>query len=173
MRMNQIMSAVALAASLVLVGCGTSGAPKGEAKVYERVKDWRGSLDLRDLERQYDLPKGLLSAVIHQESAGRANAVSRAGAQGLFQIMPATARDLNLSDSTHPENSAKAAAQYLSMLYKKYNHNLKLTLAAYNWGMGNVNRYLKNGYSKSHFKHMPAETQNYVARVTKLRAYYN
>lgn len=149
---------------LALAACSTP--PKGvEARVYKRVNDWRSALDLRGLERQYDLPAGLLSAVMHQESRGIANARSRVGAQGLFQIMPATARDLKLASAYHPETAAQAAAQYLAQLYKHYSGDLKRTLAAYNWGIGNVDKYGTDG--------MPQETQHYIARVTQLRQFYN
>ena len=153
----------------LLTSCGST--PKGaDAHAYARVKNWRSILDLKHLESQYDLPKGLLSAVMHQESGGKANARSRVGAQDLFQFMPDTARDLRLDSAYNPEPSAQAAAQYLSQLYKRYNGDLKLTLAAYNWGMGNVDRYVYNGGS---FDAMPQETKTYIARVTKLRKYYN
>lgn len=156
---------------MLLTAC--SSGPKGSDRVaYVRVKDWRNSLNLSQLERQYDLPKGLLSAVMHQESAGKASARSHVGAVGLFQIMPATARDLNLMDPYNPEPSAQAAAQYLSTLYKRYRGNLNLTLAAYNWGMGNVDRYMLNDDTRNIDK-VPLETRNYVARVNKLRHFYN
>ena len=156
--------------SLGVTACGST--PKGsDARAYARVKDWRCVLDLRSLERQYDLPKGLLSAVMHQESGGKANARSHVGAGGLFQIMPATARSLNLDSAYHPEPAAKAAAMYLSQLYNHYHSDLKLTLAAYNWGIGNVDRYLASGASG--FDDMPEETKIYISRVTKLRRFYD
>ena len=148
---------------VLLAACSTP--PKGEARTYARVNDWRSSLDLHGLEQKYDLPKGLLSAVMHQESRGIANARSRTGAQGLFQIMPATARDLKLASAYHPETAAQAAAQYLAQLYKHYSGDLKRTLAAYNWGIGNVDKYGTDD--------MPQETRTYITRVTKLRQFYN
>ena len=108
---------------------------------------------------------------MHQESAGKIHAKSPVGARGLFQIMPATARDLRLSDPHDPEPAAQAAAHYLSILYKRYDGDLNLSLAAYNWGMGNVDRYKRQGYRS--FDNMPQETRNYIKQVTRLRAYYN
>lgn len=167
---KRLILSIILIQVLFLSACGTS--PKGsDARTYARVKDWQGNLELRNLERQYDLPNGLLSAVMHQESAGKAYARSHVGASGLFQIMPTTARSLNLDDPYEPQSAARAAARYLSQLYRHYRNDLKLTLAAYNWGIGNVDRYLAQG--SSGFDGMPAETQNYVVRVTKLRKFYN
>ena len=154
-----------LMAAALLTACASP--PKGaQARVVARVSQWQETLNLRSLERQYDLPKGLLAAVMHQESRGMAKARSPAGAQGLFQIMPATARDLNLRSAYHPQNSARAAAQYLAQLQQRYSGDLKRTLAAYNWGMGNVDRY---GVRASK---MPKETRVYIARVTQLRKLY-
>ena len=157
--------------SFGLGGCSTPRVNPQEKSAFERVKSWRDTLDLSSLERQYDLPKGLLSAVMHQESSGKLRARSPVGARGLFQIMPATARDLRLSDPHDPEPAAQAAARYLSTLYKRYDGDLNLSLAAYNWGMGNVDRYKRQGYRG--FDNMPQETRNYIKQVTRLRAYYN
>ena len=154
-----------------LAGCSTPKVTPQEKVAFERVKSWRSTLDLSSLERRYNLPKGLLSAVMHQESAGKIRARSPVGASGLFQIMPATARDLRLSDPHDPEPAAQAAARYLSTLYKRYDGDLNLSLAAYNWGMGNVDRYKRQGYRG--FDNMPQETRNYIKQVTRLRAYYN
>lgn len=163
------MSATVL--SLGLGGCASSRVIPQEKNAFERVKNWRSTLDLSGLESQYELPRGLLSAVMHQESAGKVHARSPVGARGLFQIMPATARDLRLNDPHDPEPAAQAAARYLSTLYKRYDGDLSLSLAAYNWGMGNVDRYKQQGYRG--FDKMPQETRNYIKQVTRLRAYYN
>lgn len=161
---------VALISCLLSACSSPSPSPKSsDARSYERVKAWQGTLDLKGLEREYSLPKGLLSAVMHQESGGKSAAVSPVGARGLFQIMPATARDLSLANAYSPQPAAVAAAQYLSQLYKRYHTDLKLTLAAYNWGMGNLDRYLQSNGKLN----MPKETKNYVARVSSLRQYYN
>ena len=158
-----------LFASILMFGC--SSTPKNvNKKTYARVKDWRSNLGLKELESQYGLPDGLLSAVMHQESGGKINARSSAGAQGLFQIMPGTARDLSLASAYEPQDSARAAARYLSQLYRRYNGNLKQTLAAYNWGMGNVDRWINNGQSH---RALPRETQNYIASVKKLKSLYD
>lgn len=151
----------------------------GDEAIAEKVYDWRKKLKLENLEKQNNFPRGLLSAVMHQESAGDPQAVSHAGAKGLYQFMAPTARDMGLADRTNPEDSAQAAAKYIDQLYKRYDKNLELTLAAYNWGLGNVDQYLKtrgkdnkSSYDKYRFSKMPEETQNYIARIKMLRTTY-
>lgn len=114
---------------------------------------------LDKMEKLYQLPSGLLKSVAITESAGNPNAVSGAGAQGLFQIMPATGRDLGLqgNDAFDPVKSAQAAAKYLGQLMKTNNGDLSKTLASYNWGIGNVQ---KHGMAL-----MPKETRDYIPRV--------
>jgi hypothetical protein len=111
------------------------------------------------LEALYNLPAGLLRSVALAESNGNQFAVSGAGAQGMFQFMPGTARDMGLrgNDVFDPMKSAAAAARYLSMLLQKNGGDLGKTLASYNWGIGNVQKY---GMAL-----MPQETRNYIPRV--------
>lgn len=114
---------------------------------------------LDKLEQVYRLPEGLLRSVAITESAGNPNAMSGAGAQGLFQLMPGTAKDLGLrgNEAFDPVKSAQAAAKYLSQLLKANNGDLPKALASYNWGIGNVQ---KHGMAL-----MPEETRNYIPRV--------
>ncbi|CAM3713667.1 lytic transglycosylase [Rouxiella silvae] len=114
---------------------------------------------LDKLEALYHLPAGLLKSVAITESAGNPNAVSGVGAQGLFQLMPGTAKDLGLKggDAFDPVKSAQAAAKYLAQLMKINGGDLNKALASYNWGVGNVQKY---GMAL-----MPQETRNYVPRV--------
>ncbi|HDZ9601127.1 TPA: lytic transglycosylase domain-containing protein [Klebsiella pneumoniae] len=111
------------------------------------------------LEAMYNLPAGLLRSVALTESGGNQFAISGAGAQGLFQFMPGTARDMGLrgNDVFDPVKSAEAAARYLSMLLQKNGGDLNKALASYNWGIGNVQKY---GMAL-----MPQETRNYIPRV--------
>lgn len=111
------------------------------------------------LEALYNLPAGLLRSVALAESNGNQFAVSGAGAQGMFQFMPGTARDMGLrgNDVFDPMKAAEAAARYLSMLLQKNGGDLGKALASYNWGIGNVQKY---GMAL-----MPQETRNYIPRV--------
>ncbi|PAV01786.1 lytic transglycosylase [Arsenophonus sp. ENCA] len=114
---------------------------------------------LGKLEQLYRLPEGLLRSVAITESGGNQFAISRAGAKGLFQLMDGTARDLGLSGGEvfDPVKSAQAAARYLSQLFKMNGGDIEKTLAAYNWGIGNVQRH---GMAL-----MPQETRNYIPKV--------
>jgi hypothetical protein len=118
--------------------------------------DWANQLRFSDLEKKHGLPSGLLSAVMHTESAGDPVAVSPKGAQGLFQFMPETAKSYNI-DPNVPEQAADGAARMYSDLLKQYNGDLPKALAGYNWGSGNMQQY--------GFDNMPEETRNYIAKV--------
>jgi cell wall-associated NlpC family hydrolase len=107
-------------------------------------------------ESKYGLPSGLLAAVAKIESGGNASAVSPAGAEGLMQLMPGTARSLGV-DPLNPSQAVDGAARMLSGLLQKYHGSIPLTLAAYNAGPGAVD----------HYGGIPpyTETQNYVVKV--------
>ncbi|GAB3467556.1 NlpC/P60 family protein [Kineococcus endophyticus] len=107
-------------------------------------------------EQKYGLPTGLLRAVAKQESGFDPTARSHAGATGLMQFMPATARSLGI-DPTDPFASIDAAGKYLSGHLKTFG-SVSLALAAYNAGAGNVKKY--GGVPPF------AETQNYVKKIT-------
>src|SRR5579859_5592917 len=114
------------------------------------------SIDLAQLESQYNLPSGLLSAVQQQESGGNPDAVSNKGAIGAFQFEPATAKQYGI-DPTDPDQSAQGAAMMFSDLSKKYNGDIPSMLAAYNWGQGNLDR---KGLDSA-----PTETRDYIKKV--------
>lgn len=114
---------------------------------------------LSQLEAKYNLPPGLLRSVAITESGGNQFAVSRAGAMGLFQFMPQTAKEFGLrgNDVFDPEKAADAAARKLGGLMRFFHGDLAKALAAYNWGEGNVQR---KGLAAA-----PEETRKYVPRV--------
>lgn len=111
------------------------------------------------LEGKYGLPAGLLSSVAATESGGDPFAESKAGAKGLFQFMPGTAKDMGLKgrDVFDPHKSADAAARYLRYLLDATGGDLEKTLASYNWGLGNV--------QKKGMDNLPSVTRNYVPKV--------
>ena len=105
-----------------------------------------------------------LRAIAHTESGFAAGAVSPKGAQGVMQLMPATARELRVRDPFSPAQSIDAGARYLATLLRRYHGDRRLAAAAYNAGPGAVAR----------FGGVPpyAETQAYVEKVELLRAKY-
>ena len=100
----------------------------------------------------------LIHAVIWQESKYKSDAVSHVGAQGLMQLMPATAKRFGCDDSNDAESNINAGVKYLRVLLKRFDGDVTLALAGYNAGEGNVDKY----------EGVPpfGETQNYVRVIT-------
>lgn len=105
--------------------------------------------------RTYQVPVELLKAVGKVESDFNPKAVSSAGAQGVMQLMPGTARELGVTDPFDARSNIMGGAKYLAQKLKKYNGDIELTLAAYNAGSGTVAKY--GG--------VPSFTRKYIEKV--------
>ena len=150
-------------------------------KEYKRiVKTWKGWVErprlprnfnwrknqkkfdplVQTVARTYRISPALLHAVITTESYYNPTAVSRAGAVGLMQLMPATAKRYGVTDRRDPQQNIRGGSRYLRDLLHDFNHNLELALAAYNAGENAVKKY---GDKIPPY----AETRNYVKKVMR------
>ena len=114
--------------------------------------------------KDYGVDEAIVRAIIHAESAFRPNALSRVGAQGLMQLMPATARRFGVGNAFDAGQNIRGGVQYLAFLLKRFNGDLALAAAGYNAGEGAVDKY----------RGVPpySETQRYVQRVGLLAQRY-
>jgi soluble lytic murein transglycosylase-like protein len=114
--------------------------------------------------KDYGVEEAVVRAIIHAESAFRPNALSRVGAQGLMQLMPATARRFGVGNAFDAGQNIRGGVQYLAFLLKRFNGDLALAAAGYNAGEGAVDKY----------RGVPpySETQRYVQRVGLLAQRY-
>jgi hypothetical protein len=115
---------------------------------------------INEAAARHNVDPSLVRSVVKVESNFNPNAVSRKGAMGLMQLMPSTARSLNVSNPFDPAQNVDAGVRHLRKLLDNYNGNVSLTLAAYNSGAGAVAR--SGGIPR--YK----ETQDYVRRITKI-----
>ena len=114
--------------------------------------------------KKYGVDEAVVRAIIHAESAFNPKALSRVGAQGLMQLMPATARRFGVGDAFDAGQNISGGVQYLAWLLKRFDGDLTLAAAGYNAGEGAVDKY----------KGVPpyTETKRYVERVGVLAARY-
>jgi len=108
---------------------------------------------LVNMEKEYDMPNGILQNIAYHESRYNPNAVSHAGAVGIMQIHPRWHKGVN---AYAPYASIKYGAKYLQSLYDRF-QNWEMALAAWNWGQGNLAKY---SYHKA-----PRETRNFIKNV--------
>ena len=133
---------------------------KPSTKSIKRLKKFEGIIN--KAADSFNIDKNLIKSVIFTESAGKVKALSNAKAKGLMQLMDSTAKEMGVNNIWNPEENIRGGAKYLARMLRQYNGDIRLSLAAYNAGPSNVNKY----------KGVPPfeETKNYVERVL---SYYN
>jgi soluble lytic murein transglycosylase-like protein len=159
--------------------------PKLNARINGNLERYESII--ADASKRFNVPANLIKGVIQQESGGNPEICSSVGAGGLMQLMPDTARGLGLTEiypiivertesgrkkyrldprdaRANPENNIMAGARLLGQLLQKYGGNVDHALAAYNWGSGNVDKYLRGE------KGMPRETTLYISNIPRMVA---
>ena len=129
--------------------CGNTAFISKQQKAYKNI--------IRSYAAKYGVEEALIYSVVKQESCFNEKALSRAGAIGLMQLMPATASYLKVKNPWNPEQNIHGGVKYLSRMLKRFKGNTKYALAAYNAGPGKVERY--GGIPPYR------ETQHYVKKI--------
>ena len=145
-------------------GCYLCRAPKDFKVASLRLDTQSYRREIEAASGHYGVDRSLVRAVIHAESAFRPNAISEDGAQGLMQLMPATAERFAVDDPFDARQNIRGGVRYLAWLLKRFNGNQMLALAGYNAGEASVVEY--NGVPPY------AETQSYVTLVQSLTERY-
>lgn len=144
--------------------CFACGAAKGVNFGNVRLNREAYRDEIAAAASSHGIDEAIVRAIIHAESAFNPNALSRVGAQGLMQLMPATARRFKVSNAFDAGQNIQGGVEYLAWLLKRFDGNLTLAAAGYNAGEGAVDKY----------KGVPpySETQRYVQRVGVLAERY-
>ena len=145
---------------------GSSGQVEPSVSKIQHAPQGKDAAEVRnDIDRTidhasqtYGVDPDLIKAVIRAESDFDSNSISSKGAMGLMQLMPETAKDLGVKNAYNPVENIMGGTRYLKGLLDRYDGDIPLALAAYNWGMGNVEK---------HPDRLPQETQTYIARVSQ------
>ncbi len=148
--------AVSVIAALALAGVSQAAAPAVASHGSDLDRDGLQRL-VRQISMEHGLDPKLVDALVRVESDYDPRAVSRKGAMGLMQLMPATAKRLDVDDPFDPEENVRGGVREFSRLLERYSGNLQFALAAYNAGEGAVAKY----------RGVPPyrETRSYVSKI--------
>ena len=113
---------------------------------------------INEASKKYKVDSKLIHSVIRAESDFNPDCTSSKGAMGLMQLMPDTAKDLGVERPYDISENVMGGTNYLKTLLDRYEGNTDLALAAYNWGMGNLERNPEN---------LPRETRDYIAKINE------
>lgn len=136
----------------------TTGCNLRSEKLRQRIDRYEETIN--SLAEKYSVSRPVIKAVIATESCYNPKAISTAGAQGLMQLMPDTARMLKVSDPFDPQENIKGGVRYLRMMLDEFDQDLSLALAAYNAGPAAVKKYGRIPPYR--------ETQHYVKKVLRM-----
>ncbi|MFY0543052.1 lytic transglycosylase domain-containing protein [Brevibacillus sp. H7] len=151
---------------------GTPSSQSHENTTSSRLVPFQRHAILEKIDRiakAYNVDSELVREVVRAESNFNPNAVSRAGAKGLMQLMDGTARMLRVRDAYDPDENLAGGTKYLRDLLSRYDGHVKVALAAYNAGPGRLQRL---GIStdeelEAKYEQLPLETQRYVAKISQ------
>lgn len=122
---------------------------------------------IRDASAVYGVPVNVIMAVIKAESDYQQYCVSHSGAMGLMQIMPVNAEEFGVTDSFDPRQNIMCGTEEIARHLRTYNGDLKLALAAYNTGAGNIRRRGVTSSSSQAYNSVPAAVREYADRVMR------
>lgn len=151
---------------------GTGSSPSGQTPIPSSYTS-NAPADIQQKAKEYaaknNVPESIAMGMLSKESGGVNGLTSSAGASGLLQLMPGTARGLGVTDVMNVDQNLDAGYRYADQMYNKYG-DWGQALAAYNWGPGNMDAYLKTGYGLKG-QSMPNETINYVNGIMGTKVY--
>ena len=139
----------------------------GNSAADVKTSEYDGLIETAALK--YGVSEALIRAVIKAESSFRPDALSSKGAMGLMQLMPGTAEGLGVTDAFDPAQNVDGGTRYLAAMLGRYDGDIRLALAAYNWGPGAVSsRGLTDLTDPDQLAGIPKSTQAYIERILNM-----